>query len=133
MPNQYTSERCSQCGAPWETPNITSCRRCRQRENDRRRAAAKKAKKDAELNENRKDRKWCETHCFICGALRSDPNQKCRRCQERVKRQKKRQEQNSKTLQPRDIENLNGLRFFIQNRRRRLAQDENAPMEGIDY
>ena len=133
MANQYKSESCSQCGALWEHPNPDTCNRCRQRELARARARQKKAEKAAELERNRKNREWLATHCYICGTLRDEPNPKCHRCRDRMKRREKWLARRLENMKPHDKSNLEGVRNFIQERRRRLNQDPNKPIEGLDY
>lgn len=44
MANQfYKTETCTQCGSPWNAPDLVNCRRCKQRELKRARTRRKKA------------------------------------------------------------------------------------------
>lgn len=134
MANQfYTTETCSQCGNPWEKPDLVNCRRCKQRELKRARVRRKKAEKADELERKRKNKEWAATHCYICGSLMDNPDPKCYRCRERMKRREKWLERRNERMKPNDLNNLEGVRKFLQARRRRLNQDPNTPpIEGID-
>lgn len=128
MANQfYKTETCSQCGNPWEKPDLVNCRRCKQRELKRARTRRKKAEKDAELERKRKNKEWAATHCYICGSLMDNPDPKCYRCRERMKRREKWLERRNERMKPNDLNNLEGVRKFLQARRRRLNQDPNTP------
>nr|DAS15229.1 MAG TPA: zinc-ribbon family protein [Caudoviricetes sp.] len=128
MANQfYKTETCSQCGNPWEKPDLVNCRRCKQRELKRARVRRKKAEKGAELERKRKNKEWAATHCYICGSLMDNPDPKCYRCRERIKRREKWLERRNERMKPNDLNNLEGVRKFLQARRRRLNQDPNTP------
>lgn len=134
MANQfYKTETCAQCGNPWNAPDLVNCRRCKQRELKRARVRRKKAEKGAELERKRKNKEWAATHCYICGSLMDNPDPKCYRCRERIKRREKWLERRAERMKPNDLNNLEGVRRFLQARRRRLNQDPNTPpIEGID-
>nr|DAR47281.1 MAG TPA: zinc-ribbon family protein [Caudoviricetes sp.] len=128
MANQfYKSETCSQCGNPWEKPDLVNCRRCKQWELKRARTRRKKAEKAGELERKRKNKEWAATHCYICGSLMDNPDPKCYRCRERIKRREKWLERRAERMKPNDLNNLEGVRKFLQARRRRLNQDPHTP------
>ena len=119
-----------QCGNPWEKPDIVNCRRCKQRELKRARTRRKKAERADELERKRKNKEWAATHCYICGSLMDNPDPKCYRCRERMKRREKWLERRNERMKPNDLNNLEGVRKFLQARRRRLNQDPHTPITG---
>lgn len=123
---------CTQCGSNWDTPDLVDCKRCKLREIKRAYLRRKKAAQDAELERKRQDRAWVVTHCYLCGTLMDEPDPKCYRCRERMKRRQKWLTHRRTTMTPQTLNNLDGVIRYIRARRNRLGQDPNTPIEGID-
>lgn len=61
-----------------------------------------------------------------------EPDPKSYRCRERMKRRTKWLTHRRTTMTPQTINNLDGVIRYMRARRKRLGQDPNTPIEGID-
>ena len=124
--------QCSRCGASWDYPNITNCKRCHERELERARRRNNNAEKEKKAELKHEKEEYRATHCYACGILLDEPNPNCRLCCYRARR-KKWILHRDKVMTPRDMQNLKTTKAWIRARRARLGQDLDAPIEGIDY